>query len=48
VITRVMSALMPIPRSEDEVALYRFRDADDVLLYVGFSNQPIRRWYSSH
>lgn len=35
---------VPLPTAPGETALYRFFDADDRLLYVGISDQPIRRW----
>lgn len=36
-----------MPESDEPTALYRYFDADDVLLYVGISNDPDFRW-SAH
>ncbi|MFE2073693.1 GIY-YIG nuclease family protein [Streptomyces misionensis] len=46
-----MAALPPVARglmihraAGDEVAVYRFYDADERLLYVGISKDPMTRW----
>jgi len=43
---RIIRGQVARPIEPGETAVYRFFDSDGRLLYVGMSNQPIRRWYS--
>ncbi|MFJ7297508.1 GIY-YIG nuclease family protein [Streptomyces collinus] len=39
-----VAGLVPVRPGPDHVALYRFFDADGVLLYVGICDEPMARW----